>query len=254
MAPKPPGMFEFVGMGQLLLVLLFWLLLKLDHDGIVSIVDPEYKENGFCVSERPAQSANSFLLCFICDTLLCLLALSFKGAERHYGHILTVFAHGVAHLSQYLYGWPLPDENRWVFNVVYPLFAVAFVGGFGVGFKVGTKLHLALVSCALEVYRRAFVSDAFVFAYTNAWIYFLAAVTQITIHNQAEQKGYKSIKSWPAHLAITAGAIVPFFEGILCNSGVKLLGGHAIFDFAVGLGTVLLVASDPMDAEKSKLK
>ena len=60
-------------------------------------------------------------------------------------------------------------------------------------------------------------------------------------------------QSWLASLAILAGAIFPYCEGILCNSGVKDLGGHVIFDLAVGLGMFFLVATDPTAADKDKL-
>ena len=60
------------GQDYVILVLLFLGILVADHRGMLSVVDQEYKESGFCVSERPTQPVNSFLLCFLVDTLLCI--------------------------------------------------------------------------------------------------------------------------------------------------------------------------------------
>ena len=76
---------------------------------------------------------------------------------------ITVF-----HGSQWFFGWPFPPL---VELVVYPLFTLSFVGGFGVGFKVGTKLHLLAIATAIELFRMTFVADPFAFAYANTWIY-----------------------------------------------------------------------------------
>ena len=86
---------------------------------------------------------------------------------------ITVF-----HGSQWFFGWPFPPL---VGLVVWPLFTLSFVGGVGVGFKVGTKVHLLAIATAIELFRMTFVADPFAFAYANTWIYAVgtgAAITQ----------------------------------------------------------------------------
>lgn len=52
---------------------------------------------------------------------------------------------------------------------------------------------------------------------------------------------------------IAFGVIVPFCEAILCNSGFKALGGHAIFDTTIVIGTVISAAAGPnVDANEAK--
>jgi hypothetical protein len=50
-------------------------------------------------------------------------------------------------------------------------FTLAFVGGFGVGTRVGTPLHTVLVTTAILLFWWAFVPTPFAFAYANTWIY-----------------------------------------------------------------------------------
>ena len=118
------------------------------------------------------------------------------------------------------------------------------------GFTFGSKLQLVRTSAAIELFRRACIRDVYAFAYTNAWIYLTAAVSG----GVQEANGLKRNKSMIPMLAFLAGAIVPFAEGILCNSGFKDMGGHAIFDFVIGFGVLLQVATDPMNADKGKLQ
>ena len=95
--------------------------------------------------------------------------LSRDVSERLLG--ITVF-----HGSQWFFGWPFPPL---VELVVYPLFTLSFVGGFGVGFKVGTKLHLLAIATAIELFRMTFVADPFAFAYANTWIYAVGTGVEI---------------------------------------------------------------------------
>ena len=50
-------------------------------------------------------------------------------------------------------------------------FTLAFVGGFGVGTRVGIPLHPVLVTTASLLFWWPFVPTPFAFAYANTWIY-----------------------------------------------------------------------------------
>jgi hypothetical protein len=113
------------------------------------------------------------------------------------------------------------------------LFVLATVGGFGVGFRVGTKLHLVALTIVIEAIRRAFIPDVFAFAYFNVWIYTLATAVAITEGTKAKPPP----KRRPS-IFILAGVFIPFCEACLCSSGFKAMGGHVIFDGAIALGSI----------------
>lgn len=224
----PPGPQELIGLLQNVLTIAFWTLVVADHKGYVSVIDPEYKEAGFCVAEHQSNGFNSYQLCFFIDTAACLCLLFFKDASYALGPVCTIFFHGAFHMAQYVFGWPLPPT---VGLVAYPVFTLAMVAGFGVGTKVGSKLTCVVVVLAIELFRRAFVPLAFDFAYANTWIYAIATAVGVTSPSRQKQP-------MAATLLILAGTIVPFLEGILCNRGFKAAGGHALFDLTVALAAL----------------
>lgn len=166
-----PPLGAIVGVAQNVLTLVFWAMIAADHAGHVSVIDDEYKATGFCRATDESHGFDSFQLCFVVDTLGCLVLLYLwqqRGAAGVVGPAASIFFHGVFHMSQYMAGWPMPPR---VEMVVFPIFTLAFVGGFGVGTKVGSPIHTVVVASAIELFRRAYVSDPFAFAYANAWIY-----------------------------------------------------------------------------------
>jgi hypothetical protein len=138
-----------------------------------------------------------------------------------------------------------------------------------------------MLATAIELFRKYFVSDPFAFAYTNAWIYvrvhqvphalacrvlsvLLCRARAITIDvnyalAQAVATG-AGVAEGIASKGITAppppspfiffGVIEPFCEAVLCNMGVKSLGGHAIFDTTIVVGTVLSALRQPAGLAK----
>ena len=131
-------------------------------------------------------------------------------------------------MSQFAFGWPLPPH---IGQFVYPIFALGFVGGIGVGFRIGSKLHMFALAAAIEGFRMAFVPTAFDFAYANAWIFVVNLVVAI-----ATTDGAKPPPS-PSPFILLA-AVSPFGEAILCNQGYKAIGGHAIYDTAIAIGVL----------------
>jgi hypothetical protein len=118
---------------------------------------------------------------------------------------------------------------------MHRLFTLAFVGGFGVGSRVGNPLHTVLVAAAIELVRRAYVPTPFVFAYANAWIY--AVGTAVGAIEGISSEGTRPPPS--PSLFLMFGVIEPFVEATLCNVGFKDLGGHAIFDATIVCANVL---------------
>ena len=78
MPPTPPTPKEIVGLSSFLLSVVFSALVAADHAGYVSVLDAEYRRDGFCVAEHETHGFNSFQMCFIVDTLACALLLSMK--------------------------------------------------------------------------------------------------------------------------------------------------------------------------------
>ena len=124
------------------LTYVFFVLVWADVKGSLHWLDPEYRDNGFCVAEIESEGFNSYLACFILDTAVCVAALAMRPKEKRlFGSVLSVFVHGAFHLAQYLTGWPLPEP---VAAFMYPVFILAFVGGFGVGWRAGRWFHVGV--------------------------------------------------------------------------------------------------------------
>ena len=149
------------------------------------------------------------------------------------------------HGSQWFFGWPFPPH---VGYVVYPLFTLSFVGGFGVGFKVGTKLHMLAIATAIELFRMAFVPAPFAFAYANTWIY--AVGTGVAVAEGVTKKKKPSVPS----PFLFFGVVEPFCEAILCNQGFKSLGGHAVFDTTIVLGSIVSAIASPQTVASADKK
>jgi len=240
MPRPPPTPKELVGLTQNVLTLAFWALVGADHAGYVAVIDEEYKEFGFCVAETTFQSGfgNSFELCFIIDLLAFLLILCRSRTREHVGYGSTVFVHGGFHFLQFLYGYkPLETWPPFLSLVTYTLFTVVYLGGFGVGFKVGSMRTLALATAIIVGAAHTCIPDAFGFAFTNTWIYTTATLVAVNSPKSARSLG----SSWAATLMFLGGALVPFCEAMLCNHGFKALGGHAVFDATIAIAMLAAV-------------
>ena len=239
--PPSPGI---MGLAILLGPFVFWGLVATDHAGVVSLLDDEYKTLGFCSASRPSHQFNSYLLCFLVDTFACIILLS-KGKRgcNTVGNAVSIFVHGAFHMAQFLVGWPLPPQ---VGLVVYPAFALGFVGGIGVGFRVGTKLHMIALAVAVEIFRMAFVPTAFDFAYAHAWIF---GVTMAVSIYEGKNGG---VAQPPPSKFILLAVVSPFGEALFCNRGYKAIGGHAIYDAAIAAGVVLAEFSGDSSSNTKK--
>ena len=107
---------------QLLLTLLFWAMIVADHAGHVSVIDDEYRATGFCRATNVSQGFDSYQLSFAADMLGCLVLVGLwwqRGiaSTATLGPAASIFFHGVFHLSQYVFGWPLQPH---VAVIVYP--------------------------------------------------------------------------------------------------------------------------------------
>lgn len=227
---------------QNVLTLIFWLLIGIDRAGIISVLDAEYRANGFCVADHETDGFNSYQMSFFIDAIVCAILLSMRKARQYHGYTASVFFHGCFHLAQYVFGWPLPAALH---ILAYTIFTLAFLGAFGIGSKAGSKATLAVTTSIIVVVECLLIPTSMAFAYTNAWIYMTGTVVAVS---QPQSKKSSFGTSWPAILMFLAGTVFPFFEGVMCNRGVKAMGGHAIFDAIVALGTlVAVVTSDEID-------
>ena len=120
----------------------------------------------------------------------------------------------------------------------------AFLGGMGIGFKVGNLMHLAVATIALELFRFYLVPDSMAFAYTNVWTYFMVIFVAVNVPGMATSSA--------GTVAFLGGVLVPFAEACLCNSGFKALGGHAIYDFSIAAATLIAAATDHWMDERVK--
>jgi|EP01047_Picozoa_sp_COSAG01_P057272 hypothetical protein len=253
-----------VAVTQLVMTFVFWGLIAADHAGHFSLITDEYRETGFCRANSFSDGFDSYQLCFVVDMLGCLAltALWWGGQKKGIntvGPAASIFMHGIFHMAQFLFGWPLPVH---VERVVSPLFVLSFVGGFGVGSKVGTTVHLVVIAAAIELFRVTFVSPPFAFAYANSWIYAVATgvgATQQVMAAVASTPAGSTTTQQPAatpspapSIFIFFGAVLPFCEAILCDHGIKALGGHALFDTTIVLGTVATAMSSPSATEVKK--
>lgn len=236
MARPPPGLNELLGLASPVLALLFWALIAAHHSGQLSgVIDQEYLTTGFCIAEVSTHGFDSYQLCFMIDTLTCLIALSMKHGKQHLGHTVTIFAHGCFHMLQYIYGWPLPGRIESVANIG---FTIAFLGGFGIGSKVGSWILLPVMTAILDLFRRHYVPTPLTFAYVNAWIYVTATVVGVAESAQGHPRS-----SLLVTILVFGGVIVPFCEGILCNKGFKDAGGHALFDLMIAIPHLVRIAT-----------
>jgi len=226
------------------LTLVFWLLIGMDKAGFIAVLDAEYRANGFCVADHETHGFNSYQMCFFIDTAACAILLSMEKAREYHGYTASVFVHGCFHFAQYIYGWPMPEM---IHIIAYTLFTLAFLGGFGIGSKAGSKTTLAVTTLIVVLVERFLIPTSMSFAYTNAWIY--ATATAVSV-SQPPSKKNSFGTSWFAVLVFLAGTVFPFFEGVMCNQGVKALGGHAIFDAIISFGT--LVAAVTLNGDDRK--
>jgi hypothetical protein len=122
MGAPPLTLGVVAAVGQLLLTLVFWAMLAADHSGHVSILDDEYRANGFCRATEASHGFDSYQLCFAVDMLGCLALVALwrqRGSRGSatLGPAASIFFHGIFHMSQYAFGWPLPSN---VAMAVYP--------------------------------------------------------------------------------------------------------------------------------------
>jgi hypothetical protein len=111
-----------VAVVQLLLTLLFWAMIAADHAGHISALDDEYRATGFCRATHASQGFDSYQLSFAVDMLGCLVLVLLWwyrsiASTATLGPAASIFFHGVFHMSQFVFGWPLPPH---VAMVVYP--------------------------------------------------------------------------------------------------------------------------------------
>jgi len=235
-----------LGMTSWLLTGAFILLLVASEHGLVSVVDPEYMEHGFCVATHETHRFDSYQMCFILDALACAIILCLKGGCKFKAEIMSIFVHGCFHGYQYIRGWPFEYD---IFGAgMYIVFTVAFLMSFGVGTKVGSKMHLISVTVVLEAIRCLIVPKLYTFAYVNFWIYSTATFSAVYAQVRAAiaKTPYTDPQPILSSWIFLMGAIVPFAEATLCNRGYKTMGGHAIFDLTIALGifTIVLLAGD----------
>ena len=93
-----PPLGALVGAVQNLLTIAFWALIAADHAGHISVIDPEYKETGFCAATLQTHAFDSYQLCLAVNMLGCLvlLALWWSGKESGdtVGPAASIFFHG----------------------------------------------------------------------------------------------------------------------------------------------------------------
>lgn len=234
-----PGPKELLTLFAVLLTLVFAGLVGADHAGFISVLDAEYRRNGFCVAEHSSYGFNSYQMSFIVDTTVCAILLPMKRARPYVLNVASLFFHGLFHLLQYLYGWPqLPV----VLHIpAYTLFTLGFMSAAGVGFRVGSKSSLALGSLALVATEYFLVPNVMKFAFANVWISLVGMGGAMAT---PPDKQLKFGTSWAATLLLLFGVgMFPFCEALFCNRGVKPLGGHAIFDATLAIHVLVSVVS-----------
>ena len=111
-----------VAVTQLLLTLLFWAVIAAEHAGYISVIDDEYRATGFCRATNASHGFDSYQVSFVVDMLGCVVLVALwwqRGivTTATLGPATSIFFHGVFHISQYVFGWPLPPH---VAIIVYP--------------------------------------------------------------------------------------------------------------------------------------
>ena len=93
-----PPLGALVGAVQNLLTIAFWALIAADHAGHISVIDPEYKETGFCAATLETHAFDSYQLCLAVDMLGCLAMLALwrsgKETKATVGPAASIFFHG----------------------------------------------------------------------------------------------------------------------------------------------------------------
>lgn len=237
-------------MGAGLLAIAFASLVAADHTGYIAWLDDEYRANGFCVAEHSTHGFNSYEMCFFIDAVVATFLLLSERARPIRAHAPPILLHGCLHYLQYLFGWPLP---RALHISAYAVFAVSLMYEFGVGLEVGSKRTLALSTAAVVGIESLLVPAYMQFAYTNLWVFVVAASTDIARTRKGPEYLDPYCRSWPATIMLFwAGGVFPFLEAAACNSGVKALGGHAIFDTSIAAIALITMATMESPAAKGK--
>eukprot|EP00035_Acanthoeca_spectabilis_P016790 m.349698 g.349698 ORF g.349698 m.349698 type:complete len:254 (+) comp16577_c0_seq5:252-1013(+) len=239
--PPAPGLGEFLGMFNNIATVAFFVMLWADRQGHIDVVDVEYKKTSFCVTEETDGAIHSYKLCFYVDTaiaaFLLLMAASGRKSANIYGAAISVFSHGVFHMSQYVFGWPpLPSH---IDVIIGPFFTLCMLLGFGYGNTVGNTAILIAMVAVLEAVRMMFVPIHYTFAYINGWIYAVATIAGVSIGRKANPM---------VMLFFTMAAIEPFLEATMCTE-IKAYGGHAVFDTLIALGVAATAIVESADTD-----
>lgn len=163
------------------------------------------------MTEETDGAIHSYKLCFYVDTaiaaFLLLMAASGRKSANTYGAAISVFSHGVFHMSQYVFGWPpLPSH---IDVIIGPFFTLCMLLGFGYGNTVGNTTILIAMVAVLEAVRMMFVPIHYTFAYINGWIYAVATIAGVSIGRKANPMVRASQLSFSQSLPVLGPSLFP---------------------------------------------
>ena len=225
------------------------------------IFDTNWLRNGFCVSNQESSWLNSHVLSFYANAVLAAMIayLSFiqpKDAsvvqkQLLSGAIMGVLGHGLAHLHLGMSPTGMVDmrfqSDDLIPTVVSLLgFISIFKGSMPLASMQKLVINALIATAGFTILD---IEPKLNFVYAQAVIYI--AITTHMLSLSAEHKETAAYMLFPyLNLPVLAVGIL---ESTACESFLGSLGGHAVYDSSIAIGTIMVeLFSNQLRAPKQK--
>jgi hypothetical protein len=250
--------FNQLGLGMTV-VYTSMVVLSSDRPGL--LLDEKWVQDGFCVSDTPI--GNSHDLSFYVDVVLASILLTLYALWRNIEGLeeasklipieaVSILGHGAVHefiAYKMRQGKSLEDEAESPPLLSSLIFAVVFWFPFLKAALSNWNLGPVMVSALLASYFQRFVPPRFGFTYVQTVLVCASALnSMLSADRNNREYAYRAISLIPV-------VLVPFFECMTCQSFLKHVGGHAVFDGTLALMSIFFYAAcyaDQMSLQKKK--
>ena len=231
-----------------------------------AILSSSFLENGFCLSPL---FDNTHLSCAIFDAICggsCLVAMLFTKKSSLLGVAAYFFAHSYGHYDAgvTLTGEQMNIERMGIKDMIV-MAAILSIGPFGAASNLikSGKVHKTVANtCALlglclgvAVFATFLRRPCYALLYINVFIILTESLTRAIAIGYTSEQDVKIRASKFHSLSMASGSAVlaiVFCEPFYCDSAVKYIGGHAVFDFALAVNMFVEVGYNIDEVDGTK--
>lgn len=217
-----------------------------------SYFDKGWLNHGFCVQNSENTWTNSHALSFYVDTLLTVANFGMYYRFRHqlselgkalaFGSIPATLGHGLGHLHYGLdpggtdlrINMDMPMESLTNTLVMTFAYASIFFGTMPLASK--TRIFAtAMFFCTLH--NVLSIPPTLTFVYAQAAIYLASSLHMLSLDTR-----HKESVTYMAYALLQLPVLcIGVLESTRCENFLKELGGHAVYDGAIGVGVIILI-------------